>query len=390
VIIFISPSFYPAFNYGGPTRSSLGVVEALSELNKVLVITTDAGCPVHYRNQTIRMEAQTKSSSFEIYYGKCNGFQKLFLSISAFQKFFINSSITDVVIVQSVFNATSILCSVYAVLLNKKLIVSVRGSIFPESLKWKKNFIKRVWWELVGLWVLKKAKVVHVTSEKERLDVLSVCKRSFNFIKIPNSTVTPYIKKIANFYRCNDWRKQGFSEVPLRLLFSGRSTWEKGFTRVIDIANDLLNRGVSFHVLVLNLDSEESYGVPAKLNNKFTFLGSVHSEERCLIYGVVDWTIVPALSENFSNVALESYTFGTPIVLSRSAGISEYMKKGQALIVNFEQPREFSECVDSITSIELRKKIKGFIKKDYESNWNLNGRNHDILWKKTVLKTCLL
>jgi glycogen synthase len=69
------------------------------------------------------------------------------------------------------------------------------------------------------------------------------------------------------------------------------------------------------------------------LESRFLFTGFLPSEELERLYARADVYVMPSVSEPFGLTALEALRQGTPVILSRSAGVSEVVKN--ALRVRF-------------------------------------------------------
>ncbi|PIZ98706.1 hypothetical protein COX84_01735, partial [Candidatus Micrarchaeota archaeon CG_4_10_14_0_2_um_filter_49_7] len=138
-------------------------------------------------------------------------------------------------------------------------------------------------------------------------------------------------------------KANGYGELKARnlrgkkvVLFLGRLTEQKGPMQFLHAAKVVLEKQDALFVvagkgnmlpLLINL------AINLGINNRVMFLGFVPEEEQRKIYAMADVYIMPSVSEPFGITALEAMASGTPVILSKEAGVSEIVKN--ALKVDF-------------------------------------------------------
>jgi len=103
------------------------------------------------------------------------------------------------------------------------------------------------------------------------------------------------------------------------------------------------------------------------------YIGELNPLEYFEILKSVDLVVVPSSYESFSLTALESLSYGIPLILTRQCGMSKYITDRQeALIVEYGNEHELTEAIIEIISNSiLRKKIiKNGLRLAEEFQWD--------------------
>jgi glycosyltransferase involved in cell wall biosynthesis len=104
-----------------------------------------------------------------------------------------------------------------------------------------------------------------------------------------------------------------------------------------------------------------------RIDNKVTFTGFIREETLKKYYTLADLLVLPSIAklEGFGMVALEALAFGTPVITTDIAGVSEVLTKEKCGIV-----------VESRNSIALAQAIKKFLlDKEHANELSFRGRN---------------
>ena len=118
-------------------------------------------------------------------------------------------------------------------------------------------------------------------------------------------------------------------EDPL-VLFAGRVTWQKGPEYFVEAAARVAaemprvkfavaGSGDRMHSM---MERVASHG----LSDRFLFTGFLPPAELDRLYARADVYVMPSVSEPFGLTALEALQHGTPVIVSRSAGVSEVVR----------------------------------------------------------------
>ncbi len=196
--------------------------------------------------------------------------------------------------------------------LDFRIVVSVRGSLFPWSLDQGK-VRKKVAWLLFQKRLLKQADAVHVTSDEERaqLEALGI---SGNLVQIPNgvpietSHESETAIRIANFA----------PGEPLRLIFVSRLHAKKG----VDILfKALADPRIEFPVelTLAGAFSDDQYRdqiealdrmLPESVTTKF--VGHVDKQRIVELFAQSHLFVLPSHTENFGIAVAEALSYGLP------------------------------------------------------------------------------
>jgi glycogen synthase len=121
------------------------------------------------------------------------------------------------------------------------------------------------------------------------------------------------------------------------VLFAGRITRQKGPEYFVEAAARVAAEMPSVKFAVAG-EGDRLPDMVARvaahgLENRFLFTGFLPSEDLDRLYARADVYVMPSVSEPFGLTALEALRQGTPVILSRSAGVSEVVR--HALRVRF-------------------------------------------------------
>jgi len=195
------------------------------------------------------------------------------------------------------------------------LILSVRGMLYPFALK-RNKYIKELAYCLYQKRILKKANVIHVTSDEEEFTIKN--KGFLRTILIPNiiyklSECFPISKN--NNYPPKKGRK---------IIFIGRIHPIKALDRLISAwqllpsyfyhSNELIIVGNAPDKKYLDKLVCQSGGY--KNNFAISFVGPKYSQDKYNILAECDFLILPSYAESFGNSVLEALFYGLPVIAS--------------------------------------------------------------------------
>ena len=124
-----------------------------------------------------------------------------------------------------------------------------------------------------------------------------------------------------------DWR---LGEREPLILYAGRITWQKGPGHFVDAAA-LVAREIPDAKFAVAGSGDGMRGMIERvaalgLSDKFLFTGFLAPSELDALYGRADVYVMPSVSEPFGLTALEALQHGTPVIVSRHAGVSEVVR----------------------------------------------------------------
>ena len=118
------------------------------------------------------------------------------------------------------------------------------------------------------------------------------------------------------------------SNHTFKLLFLSRLHQKKGVELLLDALAQvtfdwsltIAGGGETDYVEQLKTQSK-NLGIDLKTN----WLGWVNAAERTAAFEAADLLVLPSYNENFANVVIESLAAGTPVLVSKYVGLSEYV-----------------------------------------------------------------
>jgi len=136
------------------------------------------------------------------------------------------------------------------------------------------------------------------------------------------------------------------------VLFAGRITRQKGPEYFVDAAARVASEfgNVKFAVAGSGdrMPSMMERVAELGLGRNFLFTGFLPPSELDRLYARADVYVMPSVSEPFGLTALEALQHGTPVIVSRSAGVSEVVRN--VLLV---QPGDVDDLASKILSVLL-------------------------------------
>jgi glycosyltransferase involved in cell wall biosynthesis len=346
-VIHITPSYKPAYIYGGPTISISLLCEKLKvrNLNLIVFTTTANGINDFYSEENITLVDKVKVIYFKrILKGKIH------LSFSLIKSIFTSTLKEDVYHIHSWWNATAILSALSGIVRGNKVILSPRGMLTSYSIFSSQSLIKKIFQAIIGAWILKQC-CLHVTSEQEKYDVLQLLNHK-RIIVIPNladnrkyktnrlKSSNPNILRILFFSRID--KKKG-----LEILFSALSC--VGFLWHLTIA------GSGYETYVNNLKSEAE---KLKISDRISWIGFINVKDKEKIFKSHDLLVLFSYNENFANVIIESLTAGLPVVISNNVGLASFVaEQNLGWVTENKLPDIIKALESAFSDIEKRNRI---------------------------------
>ncbi|MDH2373880.1 glycosyltransferase [Cobetia sp. 3AK] len=312
-IYYVTPSFYPAVEYGGPIFSTLNVCRELLKIGVTLDIQTTNV------NRSKRLDLDTTTHIYveklggKVWYHKETITDRLSLSLLLNMPKAIKKS--NLVHTQSIFSISTPTSIILSRLYKKPIVVSPRGSLgewcFNQGSRFKtlwiniffKPFIKHIYW--------------HVTADYEKEDI----KRVFPFVNDNQFIVIPNgVDKFSDEpCRVEALENHIGMELPKKYILSvGRIDKKKGFDYTIKALSDL---DEDIHLIIAGSDyGEKEYLIGLSrdmgLETRVHFVGQVNGIMKAALYENATIFMLNSRHENFGNVYLESLSYGTPVIAS--------------------------------------------------------------------------
>jgi glycosyltransferase involved in cell wall biosynthesis len=340
-VLHVTPSFHPAFVYGGPTRS---VYELCCNLARagcdVRVLTTDANGPDTVLDVDTNEEIDL--AGFHVRY--CHRIKDVSISPTLLRLLPEYIRWADVVHLTAVYSFPTIPTVLLCRMLRKPIVWSPRGMLQ----RWqgtRRPALKGIWERLCRL-VSPSSLVLHATSEEERQESTARFP-GVEMVVIPNGIELSDKIALVNGHKV------------LRLLFIGRLHPKKGIENLLE-AYRLLNGSLSMPLsLTIAGAGEQQYtdnikerikqlGIPRQIQ----MTGAVLGEDKENAFMNADVVVVPSYTENFAMVVAEALAYGIPVIASTGTPWKRLAEVGCGLWVD-NCPESLAEAIKQISRMPL-------------------------------------
>jgi len=323
-IIHITPSYKPAFIYGGTISAIAQLCEALTKSNQdVEVITTTANGKEELSFQTAKAHTigGVSITHFNRYTKDHTHFSPSLLwhMLNTTKK----NQKELIIHIHSWWNLTSLFSCLIAKYKNIPVVLSPRGMLSPYTLGNRNKLFKALIHLLIGKTLVNYCKI-HATSEKEHKDLLKLQNQT-NITVIPNLVHFPSTVAISvsagNYARSKD---------QFNLLFLSRIEEKKG----LELLFKALHKADFPWQLTIAGTGREGYlkklkllALELKIFDSIIWKGHINDCDKYQVIAENDLLVLFSYNENFANVIAESLTMGTPVAISREVGLAPFILK---------------------------------------------------------------
>jgi glycosyltransferase involved in cell wall biosynthesis len=361
-ILCVIPSYFPAFQFGGPIYSVHGLNKILAKKGiDVTVYTTNVGL-----DNRVPVDKEVVVDGVKIIYFRYTRFFE-FLGTSGWQFCFPmtralkkNVKTFDIVYIVAIWNFPATVAAHYCREYKKPYIISPRGLLYPSTAG-KKIWKKLPYYYLAAKRDLTCASAIHYTTEDEERK----CHLPLGF---KNRAVI-----IANGIDLSDFndlggRKRLRDSFHLKnknvILFLGRINWKKGLDILVKAYALLAQRRDDVHLLIVGDDQRSyaekvrrwigDYGIP----DRVTFTGMLTGREKLEAYAGSDLFTLPSYSENFGMAVLEAMACRLPVVISDQVGVSKEVSEAKAGLIVDTDAKQLAEGMEHLLdNPHIRKKM---------------------------------
>ena len=314
-LLQVTPSYKPAYGYGG-TITSIGLLcEALTtEGVDVTVITTTANgiheLPTHCDKPTL-------VEGVPVFYFPRWTKDHSHFSPTLLRWLWSNVKNYDVVHIHSWWNLVALLSVLVCILRGVKPIVSPRGMLSTFTIQRK---IRQFFHQTMGKWLLSNT-FLHATSRQESEEGLALLP-NWQYTVLPNLLEMPQPTNLIETLKSN-------SQDPIHLLFLSRLHPKKGLELLFDALKlvpfkwtlTIAGDGDAAYINTLKTKAKDLH-----IDLKINWLGWVEPIHRFAIFQAADVFVLPSHNENFANVVIESLVVGTPVLVSEHVGLADYVQ----------------------------------------------------------------
>jgi glycosyltransferase involved in cell wall biosynthesis len=314
-ILFIIPSYKPAYIYGGTVVVSSLLAESLvKQGNDVTVYTTTANGKTE-----LNVEAGKEKivDGVKVIYFKRLTKDHSHISLALWQKTFRTASHFDVVHLHSWWNPCIVIAAALCKLRGVKPVLSPHG-MFCNYVLYTNNKNKKKLLHFFTRSILHNT-FLHVSTQMEWNESQVMLREYWQGTILPN--LVQLNEASANERHINDLFTIGFIS---------RVNPKKG----LDILIQALLKVNFNYTLKIAGDGEESYisylkelSISCGNSEKIDWVGWKNNNEKFKFYSSIDLLALTSLNENFAVVVIESLAVGTPVLLSDKVGLSKYVEE---------------------------------------------------------------
>ena len=322
-IIHITPSYKPAYIYGGPIISVAKLCETLVSNNlDAEVLTTKAN-----GNTELIIPEQTVIDGVKIHF-----YERITKDPSHFSPALLwnfhkmtSKKIQSVVIhIHSWWNLTAIASCLLAKIKKIPVVLSPRGMLNEYSFRNRSSGCKKLFHYLLGRKLIAYC-TIHATSELEKEDILRIGQPK-SVCVIPNLIYFPPHHQLTNPCLQNSHKpSQSF-----RLLFLSRIDEKKGLELLL---HALVNCHFSWSLTIagtgdyLYLMKLKRLALSLGISEHINWIGYVQNEKKYDVLLDHQLLILFSQNENFANIILESLSVGTAVAISNKVGLAGFVRE---------------------------------------------------------------
>ncbi|WP_231427113.1 XrtY-associated glycosyltransferase XYAG1 [Pedobacter sp. Leaf250] len=355
-ILHITPSYKPAYIYGGTTQSIGLLCEAICEYNEqrakckekgaknkdiTQVFTTTAngeeelnvesgipeivdGVPVTYFTRWTKDHSHFSSELLWHLREEIRRFKNLPSAVATANLILPEGQ--DVlpekliIHIHAWWNLVSIISCLVAKWYNVPVVLSPRGMLTSYTQTNRNSIAKKIIHKLIGKRLLRYCHI-HATSNQEQKEILEI-------VKPKSISVIPNLVNVAGGRVLKAPNEADF----FKLIFLSRIEEKKGL--------ELLFESLALIEIPLMLtiagSGEESYvrslkqkAASLKLGDRINWVGQVSNEDKFNLIANHDLLVLTSYNENFANVIIESLSVGTAVLVSNKVGLADYVNNNE-------------------------------------------------------------
>jgi glycosyltransferase involved in cell wall biosynthesis len=373
-VLHVTPSFYPAHVYGGPTRSAYELCRNLAKLGGVVrVLTTDANGLDEVLD--VENDRDVLLEGFQVRY--CRRHFRHSVSPSLVRLLRSYAAWADVVHLDYVYSFPTFPTLLQCRLLGKPVVWSPLGA-FQRWQGSSRRGLKAVW-DWFWYYGSDRSKLtVLLSSEKEQFDTSA----RFPYLKtrvIPNGVDVP--SDLHPSERAGD----------LRLLFIGRLDPIKGIECLLQACNKLAaNVDLKWRLAIAGWGDPAYVGqlreriASLGLQDRVCLVGAVLGETKKKLFEGSDVVIIPSHCESFGLVVAEALAHAVPVIASRGTPWSGLEQKQCGLWVE-NDPELLANAIRTIAAMPLRdmgRRGRDWMQREF--SWEMIGKRMLDLYRESV------
>jgi glycosyltransferase involved in cell wall biosynthesis len=353
-ILHVTPLYAPAWQFGGPIRSTHEIATGLAARgHHVAVVTTSCGTPDEASPDVVRKVVDGVNVSY------CPWAPGPFGLVSPAMRTVAKGSAAqaDVAHVTGVWQPS--VCRVYGDLhaLRVPYVSSPRGALSPYSFRhgWVK---KLLYFQFFERRFARRAATLHATAPLEEAEL----RRLFPTLAlrvIPNACDSEkwYSEQVAGAV----WRERhGITPDEFVLAHVGRIHPKKNLDFLVDVAARLPATG-RWRLVFYGPTAAKDRPYRTSLADRFPpgrlviADGAGDTGETRAAYSGADILVFPSLHENFGNALVESLLCGTPVMSSPNVGAAAFFGRTEGVrVLDLDAPTWARELTEQVAAVRDR------------------------------------
>ncbi|MBK8233257.1 MAG: glycosyltransferase [Candidatus Eisenbacteria bacterium] len=343
-ILHVTPTYEPAYRFGGPIRSVAGLCRALARQGEDVHVYTSSSDG--RRDLDVPVDIPTLRDGVKVTYFKCAFPRRIYRAPNMARRLRSAAERWDVIHAHSVFLWPTLTAASIARRRDIPYLVSPRGMLEKDLIRQKSRWLKTAWIGLFERNNLANASAVHVTSIREAEEL-----RRFGW---PLRAVEVIPNGVDAFSAPGTGPGQRFKELGLTqrpfVLYLGRIHWKKGLDRLIDAMNLVPDAD-----LVMAGNDEEGYRALLErriaelgLEGRVRWVGPVEGEMKRCCLAASSMVALCSYSENFGNTVLEAMSASKAVVVTPEVGLAPEVERGGAGLVCEGRPEALAAGIQRL------------------------------------------
>jgi glycosyltransferase involved in cell wall biosynthesis len=341
-ILQVTPTYIPAWRYGGPIRSVHGLCAGLARRgHEVHVFTTNVDGP---HDSPVPLGVPVMLDGVAIWYYPSHRLRRLYWSPPLGAALKAELPRFDLAHLHSLFNWPPVAAARSCREAHIPYLFAPRGMLVKELVGRKSTLLKSAWLALVGRSCLEQAAGIHVTSPLEIEDAEKFGYRLPPFHLVPNGI--DFGESEAAAGEPSPLIRELCGGAPF-ILFMGRINWKKGLDRLLSAL--ALLEGVN---LVIAGNDEEGYrrvleelAASRGIGERVIYAGEVQGVDKEALLRHARLLALLSYSENFGIVVLEAMAAGRPVVVTPEVGLASTVREAGAGIVAEGEPEQLAAAL---------------------------------------------
>lgn len=358
-ILHIVPSYIPAYRYGGPVKAVHELCRTLVQKGlDISVFTTNIDGE---RNLDVPLNSPQDIEGVNVTYYSLGFPRKFCYSRGLARALSENVSKFDIVHIHSVFRYPTFIAARLCRLYKKPYIINPFGVLNASMIKLRGCLRKMIYIQAIERYNLEKATVIHVASEYERNNILSL---GFN-------VSTKVVPRGLDLEAYSPFQPEEFIEKYPQLaekkiiLFLGRVNFQKGLD-LLGLALEKVIEKRKDVILIIAGSDEKGHADKAKklfrrlgVVKHILFTGMLLEHSKISALHSSDIFVLPSYGESFAIAALEAMACKLPVVITDRVGLYPDVKEYNAGIVTECNSNNIADAILRLLDNEDLRKTMG-------------------------------